>query len=108
MDTPQLHITPEQDKALGPIEQRYAQRRAELTRAIQQANAELANAVLEDKWDSPRVNAAIEKIHAAQGELQMVTMQHVFEMKAVLRPDQFNKLLQRTAEALKREAGDSH
>lgn len=104
----QLHITNEQEKALVPIENRYTERRRQLTRAIQQANAELANIILQDKAASPRLNAAIEKIHTAQGELQTVTMQHVFEMKAVLNPEQSDKLLKLTAEALKREAEDNH
>jgi Spy/CpxP family protein refolding chaperone len=104
----QLHITAEQEKALEPIEHRYAERRTQLAVAIQDANTELASAILEDRSDSPRVNAAIEKIHAAQGELQMVTMQHVFEMKAVLTPEQADKLLKLTAEALKSETSDNH
>jgi len=104
----QLNITPEQEKAIAPIEHRYDERRKQLTQVIRQANTELANVIFEDKAASPRVDAAIEKIHAAQGELQMVTIQHVFEMKAVLTPEQGDKLLKLTADALKQETGDSH
>lgn len=104
----QLGITSEQEKSLDPIEHRYSARRIQLTQAIQQANTELANVLLEDKAATPRVNAAIEKIHAAQGELQMVTIAHVFEMKAVLTPDQWDRLMKLTAEALKSEPGNSH
>ncbi len=104
----QLSILPEQEKALDPIEHRYAERRDQLTKAIKQANTELAAAILEDRDSSVRVNAIIEKIHAAQGELQMVTISHVFEMKTVLTPEQYEKLLKFTAEALKSEPGGSH
>jgi Spy/CpxP family protein refolding chaperone len=54
------------------------------------------------------VNAAIEKIHAAQGELQMVTIAHVFEMKAALTPEQWEELMKLTAQALKSQTGDNH
>ncbi|CAN5750514.1 hypothetical protein BH09VER1_BH09VER1_12060 [soil metagenome] len=104
----QLGITPEQTKLLDPIEHRYDERRRALDRTIRQANAELATAILEDQAASPKVNATIEKIHAAQGELQMVTISHVFEMKTVLTPGQYEKLLKLTAEALKSEPSESH
>ncbi len=100
----QLHITPEQDKSLHAIERRYAERRAQLTQTIRQANTELANVILEDKAASARVNTAIRKIHTAQGELQMVTIQHVFEMKTILTPKQADMLLKLTAEALQQDS----
>jgi len=104
----QLHLTSEQEEAIEPIERRYAERRAELAKAIRGANAELAAIMLEDKEDSPRVNAAIEKTHSLQGELQMATIAHVFEMKAMLTPEQGNKLLELTAAALRSETDDNH
>lgn len=103
----QLGITPEQEKSLQPLEHRYSERRMQFTQAIELANEELANVILEDKAASSRVNAAIEKIHAAQGELQMLTIAHVFEMKAVLTPEQWDKLLKLTARALKSQTGDN-
>lgn len=104
----QLGITSKQEELLEPIEHRYSERRMELTKAIESANEELANVMLEDEAASPRVNAAIAKIHAAQGELQMVTIAHVFEMKTVLTPEQWDKLLKLTAQALKSQTGDNH
>ena len=96
----ELHLTPEQDAALHPIEEKYATRRGELTTAIRQANAELARAIREDRADSPKVAAAVDKIHQAQGELQKVTLEHVFEMRQALTPEQYDKLLNLTAGAL--------
>lgn len=104
----QLGITAAQEKTLEPIEHRYAERRDQLVQAIKQANAELAAVMQEDKAASPRVNAAIEKIHAAQGELQMVTIAHVFEMKSALTSEQGDKLLRLTADALKSQNVNSH
>ena len=96
----QLGITAEQDRALGPIEQRYAEARKHYGELLRIANAELGKAILEDRSDSERVKAAVAQIHHAQGELQNATLQHIFEMKAVLTPPQYEKLLQSTADAL--------
>ena len=96
----ELNLTREQDQALHAIEQRYAARREELKAAIHQANAELARAVREGRAASPKVSAAVDKIHRAQGELQKVTLEHVFEMRQALSPEQYDKLLNLTASAL--------
>ena len=61
---------------------------------------ELAEAIRSDGRDSDRVHAAIRKIHSNMGELQMFTIGHVFEMKEVLSPEQYQKLLNFTADAL--------
>jgi len=104
----QLGITADQERVLKPIEAKYAQRKVELAAAIREANAELATVILEDKQSSPRVNAAIEKIHAAQGELQMVTLDHLFAMKLALTGEQFDKLLRLTADALESNSAENH
>ena len=96
----QLGITAAQDKALEPIEQRYAEQRKHYGEMLRIANAELGKAILEDRSDSERVKAAVARIHEAQGELQNATLQHIFEMKAVLTQPQYEKLLQSTADAL--------
>jgi Spy/CpxP family protein refolding chaperone len=96
----QLDITAEQDKALEPIEQRFDEKKKHYAELIRIANKELAQAILEDRADSPRVTAAVGRIHQAMGELQNATLQHIFEMKPVLTPQQYDKLLQLTAEAL--------
>ncbi|HEY0790364.1 MAG TPA: periplasmic heavy metal sensor [Chthoniobacterales bacterium] len=96
----QLGLTADQDRALAPIEAAFQARKGELTRRIAQANAELATAIKEDKAETPRVVYLVEEIHAAQGDLQKATLQHVFDMQGVLRPDQSEKLLDLTARAL--------
>ena len=96
----QLNITPEQDKALSSIEQRYSEKKKHYAELLRIANQELAQAIREDRSDSPRVTATVARIHEAQGELQNATLQHIFEMQPVLTPQQYDKLLQLTAEAL--------
>ncbi len=96
----QLGITPGQDRAIEATERRFAEKRRDLVERIRLANMELGQAMLETKGPSPRVAEAIRKIHEAQSELQQVTIDHVFEMRAALRPDQYEKLLNLTANAL--------
>ena len=96
----QLGIMAAQDKALEPIEQRYAEQRKHYGEMLRIANAELGKAILEERSDSARVKAAVATIHQAQGELQNATLQHIFEMKSVLTPQQYERLLQATADAL--------
>lgn len=96
----QLGLSAEQEKQLAPIEQRYDEQRRHFGEVIRIANMELAQALLADEGDSPRVKAAIAKIQEAQGQLQDATLRHVFEMKPVLTPEQYSKLLNLTAKAL--------
>lgn len=96
----QLELTAEQEKQLEPIERRYDEQRRQFSEVIRSANAELAQAIVADGGGSPRVKAAIAKIHDAHGQLQEATLRHVFEMKPVLQPEQYNKLLNLTANAL--------
>ncbi|MDE1171752.1 MAG: periplasmic heavy metal sensor [Verrucomicrobium sp.] len=99
----QLAITPDQDRKLGPIEAAFTEKRRHYAELIRLANLELAQAVADDQADSPRVQVAVEKIHDAMGGLQNATLDHVFEMKAVLTPEQYDKLIRLTSEGLRRQ-----
>ena len=96
----QLGITPAQEKALEPIEQRYAEQKKHYAEILRIANAELGRAILEDRSDSDRVKVIVANIHKAQGELQNATLQHIFEMMPVVTPEQYEKLLKMTSDAL--------
>lgn len=96
-----LGLKPEQEKALEPIEENFSRRRQELIARIRQGNRELAEAIVADRSDSPRVKEAVEKIHRAQGELQQAVLEHVFAMRFVLTPAQYEHLTKMTADALR-------
>lgn len=96
----QLNITEEQDIKLEPIEAKFADRKKALEAEMHQANRELATAINEDGNYSPRVKQSVDKIHAAMGELQKVTLEHLFEMHSVLTPEQRKKLNSLTTDAL--------
>ena len=98
----QLALTARQEKELQTIEARFARRRDELVASIRGADEELAKALLSDKGDSERVRAAVQKIHRAQGELQQAVLDHVFEMRPVLTPQQYDRLISLTADALRK------
>ena len=96
----QLNLSQDEQKALQPIEKKFEGRKREIVAEIRSANRELAEAIKQDLADSPRVAAAVEKIHQAQGELQKATLEHVFEMKQVLTPEHYRKLLDLTTNEL--------
>lgn len=100
----QLNITPEQEQAIAITEKRFSEQRTLLLERLRAANAELAQAILEGKAKSPKVEEAVQKIHVAQAELQQLTLEHVFEMRAALTPEQYDKLLKLTADALSQES----
>jgi Spy/CpxP family protein refolding chaperone len=101
----QLGLSLDEQKALEPVETKFAERKRTLVGEIASANKELAEAIKQDQADSPRVSAAVERIHHAQGELQEATLAHVFEMKGVLTPEQYKRLLNLTADELKQVNG---
>lgn len=96
----QIGITAEQDQKLTEIEKKFADKQRALREKIHVGNLELAAAMLEDKAFSERVAAAVERIHHAQGELQKLTIEHIFDMQTVLTPQQAEKLNKLAADAL--------
>ena len=96
-----LGLTPEQEKSLEPIEAKFTAHRKELIARIREGNRELADAIISDRSDSPRVKAAVEKIHRAQGDLQHAVLEHVFAMRPILTDVQYERLTKMTADALR-------
>ena len=96
----QLGIAEEQDTALHPIEEDFEQKRSAWTEQIRDANAELGDAMQEDKAKTPRVEAILARIHDAQRAIQEETIRHFFEMKPHLTDEQFEKLLGLMTDAL--------
>ena len=84
----QFDLSQEQHRKLDEIEAHYAIRRAELEAEMRTDNARLAAAISAEKGYGPRVTAAIDHSHQLMGELQKTTLEHVFEMRSVLTPEQ--------------------
>lgn len=84
----QLNLDPAQTAKIEAIEQGFALRKAALEAELRADNADLAQAIEAEHGYGPRVAAAVDRSHHAMGELQKATLEHVFAMRGVLRPDQ--------------------
>lgn len=89
----ELKLTAEQERALEPIEVKFGARERELAAALLEANRSLARVMGEEKAYSARVAAAVEIVHQRMGDFQKASIEHVFEMRTVLSPEQGDKLL---------------
>ncbi len=96
----ELNLTAAQLKALEPVEAQFGDRQRKLAEALRDANRQLARAMAEDKAYTPRVAAAVEHVHHTMGDLQKVSIEHVFAMRAVLGPEQGDRLLALAQQAL--------
>jgi hypothetical protein len=77
-----------QQARLAVLEQRFAVQRRGFELELRADNARLADAIEAEHGNGPRVAAAVDQSHAAMGELQKVTLAHIFAMRQLLRPDQ--------------------
>jgi hypothetical protein len=84
----ELDLDKRQEAGVEALENSFASRRKELEAKLRQANAELAQAMATEHQYGPRVAAAVDHAHIAMGDLQKATLEHVFAMRALLRPDQ--------------------
>lgn len=83
-----LSLDEAQHARLNAIEKAFAARRHELEQALRADNARIADAIKAEQGYGPRVQDAVDASHGAMGQLQKETLQHIFAMRAVLRPDQ--------------------
>ena len=67
------------------------------------ANAHLAAAMQTEHGYGPEVTAAIDHTHMVMGEMQKETLEHLFAMRAVLRPEQAAKFDRTVTRALSPE-----
>lgn len=89
----ELRVTEAQREQLKPIEMRYAEREQVLRERMRAANRHLAAAIAKGKGYSPEVAAAVEQVHQHMGELQKASLEHLFEMRTVLTPEQGDRLM---------------
>lgn len=83
-----LDMDAAQTAKIEAIEQRFATRRNALELEMKAANAHLAEAMEAEHGYGPEVTAAVDHTHHVMGEMQKETLEHLFEMRSVLRPDQ--------------------
>ena len=96
----ELKLSEAQQEALKPIEAKFAERQQKLTAALRDAHMQLAKAMGEERGYTPRVGTAVEHVHQRMGDLQKSSVEHVFEMRTVLSPEQGDKLLRLAQQSL--------
>ena len=89
----QLDLTDEQLVALERIEAEFAVKEAPLRDAFAADNRDLATVIREEGAYTPKVSIAVENVHQQMGELQKLSIAHLFEMTTVLEPEQKKKLM---------------
>lgn len=83
-----LELDAAQRVQIGALEQQFAARKQALEQELRADNARLARAITAEHGYGPGVQAAVDRSHQAMGELQKETLQHVFRVRSVLRPEQ--------------------
>lgn len=83
-----LQLDDLQKQQIEQIERKYALRRQSLELELRSDNARLASAIETEHGYGPLVASAVDASHKAMGELQKITLEHIFAMRSVLRPDQ--------------------
>ena len=94
-----LDLSAPQRSQIEGLEAQHAVRREALESEMRAANAELAAAMLAKHAYTPDVQAAVDRLHHAMGELQKETIEHTLAMRTVLTPEQartFDELIARS------------
>lgn len=95
-----LDLDEGQKAQMEAIERRFAVRRQTLELALRSDNARLASAIQAEHGYGPQVAAAVDRSHHVMGALQKETLEHIFAMRAVLRPDQARRFDEAVVKAL--------
>lgn len=83
-----LTLDAAQEQRIHALEAAFATRRAALESEMRADNQRLAAAIAAEHGYGPQVAQAVDRTHHVMGALQKETLQHIFAMRAVLRPDQ--------------------
>jgi 16S rRNA A1518/A1519 N6-dimethyltransferase RsmA/KsgA/DIM1 with predicted DNA glycosylase/AP lyase activity len=83
-----LTLDAAQEQRIHALETAFATRRATLEAEMRADNQGLADAIAAEHGYGPKVAEAVDRSHHVMGQLQKDTLQHIFAMRAVLRPDQ--------------------
>lgn len=89
---------------LDALEASFAVRRKALELELRAGNARLAEAIEAEHGFGPRVAAAIDACHMTMGQLQKATLEHVFAMRSLLKPNQTAVFDQAVVKALTADA----
>ena len=100
----ELKLDAAQEAKIEAIEARFAVRKKALELDMRAANARLAEAIEAEHGYGPKVTAAVDHVHHVMGEMQKSTLEHLFEMRAVMNPDQARRFDESVVNAVLSEA----
>jgi Spy/CpxP family protein refolding chaperone len=83
-----LKLTPDQNKEVQAIEDKYYNQRTNLRQEVATANRELADALMSDMAFGREAQQASNHVERGLGELQRATILYVLEVRDVLTPGQ--------------------
>lgn len=86
-----LDLDADQHAKLKVLEKQFAIRKQALELEMRADNAKLAAAIESEHGYGTEVAAAVDQSHIVMGELQKETLEHIFAMRALLKPDQMAK-----------------
>ncbi len=86
-----LDLDTTQHAKLNALEKQFAIRKQALELEMRADNAKLAAAIESEHGYGAKVSAAVDRSHIVMGQLQKETLEHIFAMRALLRPDQVAK-----------------
>lgn len=86
-----LDLDATQHPKLEALEKQFAIRKQALELEMRADNAKLAAAIENEHGYGTEVAAAVDQSHMAMGQLQKETLEHIFAMRALLKPDQMAK-----------------
>ena len=87
----ELNLDAKQLAQLEVLEKQFAIRKQALELEMRADNASLASAIEKEHGYGTEVAAAVDQSHMAMGQLQKETLEHIFSMRALLKPDQMIK-----------------
>lgn len=103
----ELKLDAVQESKIHSIEARFAMRKKARELEMRAANARLAEAIEAEHGYGPKVTAAVDHVHHVMGEMQKETLEHLFEMRALMNPEQAKRFDQTVAKALTADAPDA-
>ena len=86
-----LDLDAGQHAKLEALEKQFAIRKQAIELALRADNAKLAAAIESEHGYGSQVAAAVDQSHINMGHLQKETLEHIFAMRALLKPDQVVK-----------------
>lgn len=103
----QLKLDAAQTTKIETLEAQHATRKQAFELELRAANARLAEAIEAEHGYGSKVTVAVDHVHHVMGEMQKEVLEHLFAMRAVLKPQQASIFDRTVVKALTAEAHPS-